>query len=192
MLAKSIDVLKQTITRWNDNYTLQLFTETALHCVTSELGFGGVILLSSSTDSSKNRCETKIMTNSTEYQGKNRRTTPRSQDRFYQIVLALNVLAWVIFVVSLVVFHYARPELISGVQEFWGMEGRNDWSDTLSIYLVGLLMLCTIMSFVVLLLRRKRNRRKQDYFGINVVILLAISLTVLVWITTEIIPLMQQ
>lgn len=132
------------------------------------------------------------MSNQTAFEGQNRRHTPRSHDKFYQIVLALNVLAWVIFVISLIVFHYARPELISGVQEFWGMEGRSDWSDSLSFYLIGLLQLCTLLSVIVLLLRRKRSRRKQDYFGINVVILLAISLTVLVWILYEILPLFSQ
>ncbi|WJG08059.1 hypothetical protein [Aliiglaciecola sp. LCG003] len=114
--------------------------------------------------------------------GKNRRKTPRSHDKFYQIVLALNIFAWVVFVASLIVFHYARPELISGVQEYWGVDGRTDWSMSLSLYLLLLLGFCTILSASLLVMRRLRNRRENDYFGINVVILLAVSVTVLSWI----------
>ncbi|GAB2680113.1 hypothetical protein Q4574_14250 [Aliiglaciecola sp. 3_MG-2023] len=119
------------------------------------------------------------------WQGENRRKTPRSHDKFYQIVLGLNIVAWVIFVASLIVFHYARPELISGVQEYWGVTGREDWSMSLSIYLILLLGLCTFMSLFVLFMRRYRTRRRNDYFGINVIILLAISVVVLVWILSD-------
>ncbi|GAB5382253.1 MAG: hypothetical protein Alis3KO_37120 [Aliiglaciecola sp.] len=125
------------------------------------------------------------MTDQSNWQGENRRKTPRSHDRFYQIVLGLNIFAWVVFVAALIVFHYARPELISGVQEYWGVEGRQDWSRSLSVYLLILLALCTLMSLLVLILRRFRTRRQNDYFGINVVILLAISITVLIWIVSD-------
>ncbi|GAC12963.1 hypothetical protein [Aliiglaciecola lipolytica] len=125
------------------------------------------------------------MSEQSSWHGENRRITPRSHDKFYQIVLALNIVAWLIFVASLIVFHYARPELISGVQEYWGVTGREDWSMSLSIYLILLLGLCTVMSIFVLFMRRFRTRRQNDYFGINVVILLAISITVLIWILSD-------
>ncbi|GAA0853318.1 hypothetical protein [Aliiglaciecola litoralis] len=125
------------------------------------------------------------MTEQLPWQGENRRKTRRSHDKFYQIVLILNIVAWVVFIAALVVFHYARPELISGVQQFWGMDGRQDWSQSLSFYLLILLSLCTSLSLCVLVLRRLRNRRQNDYFGINVVILLVISITVLIWILSD-------
>lgn len=126
------------------------------------------------------------MSDKQQWQGKNRRNTPRSHDSFYQWILGLNIVAWIVFVAALIVFHYARPELISGVQEYWGVEGRDGWSSNLSLYLLGLLFVCTSLSLSVLVLRRFRTRRKHDYFGINVVILLAISITVLVWIIPEV------
>lgn len=125
------------------------------------------------------------MTDQSTWQGENRRKTPRSHDRFYQIVLGLNIFAWVVFVAALIVFHYARPELISGVQEYWGVEGRQDWSRSLSVYLLILLAICNALSLLVLVFRRFRTRRQNDYFGINVVILLAISITVLIWIISD-------
>lgn len=119
------------------------------------------------------------------YKGKNRRKIPRKRDSFFRFVVGLNVLAWGVFVISMILFHYARPELISGVQEYWGMEGRDNWSETLSFYLIALLTLCFVLALAVLLMRRKRSRRKHDYFGMNVIILIVISASSLTWILTS-------
>jgi uncharacterized membrane protein YkvI len=79
----------------------------------------------------------------------------------------INVLGWLVFIGALLVFHYARPEFVSGVQAFWDMEGRQEWSKALTGYLVGLLSLCVMISVAVLIMKRRRNRRDKDYFGIN-------------------------
>lgn len=71
------------------------------------------------------------------------------------------------FIGALVVFHDARPEFVSGVQAFWGVAGRQEWSKTLTLYLAGLLSLCVIISVMVLVMKRLRNRREKDHFGIN-------------------------
>lgn len=126
------------------------------------------------------------MSEENQWQGENRRTTPCSGDKFYRIVNGINLFAWVIFVAAMIVFHYARPELISGVQEFWGVEGRTDWSTTLSFYLILLLALCTGLGVTSAVMRRQRSRRKNDFFGINLLILLVIAVSSLVWILWEI------
>ena len=118
------------------------------------------------------------------WQGENRRKSPRESDKFYQTIIGINVFGWVVFVVALIVFHYARPELISGVQAFWGVEGRDNWSYTLSFYLIALLLTCVGLSATVLLLKRRRNRRKKDYFGAGGFVLLfvaAASLLAIYW-----------
>lgn len=125
------------------------------------------------------------MSKESNWQGENRRNTPRIGDKFYQTVMILNVIAWVVFIAAMVVFHYARPELVSGVQEYWGMEGREDWSMTLSFYLISLLSLSTFLSFTVLVLKRARSRRRHDYMGVNIVILLIIAASSLIWIYIE-------
>jgi heme/copper-type cytochrome/quinol oxidase subunit 2 len=82
-------------------------------------------------------------------------------------MVGLNVLGWFSFLAALLVFHDARPELVTGVQAFWGIEGREEWSKTLSIYLVGFLVACVVISVIVLIMKRQRNRREKDHFGIN-------------------------
>lgn len=113
----------------------------------------------------------------------NRRKLPREKDRFYQSMVFINVLGWFVFIGALLVFHDARPEFVSGVQAFWGVEGRQEWSKTLTVYLAGLLSLCVLISVVVLFMKRRRNRRDNDHFGINgyVLMLTAVSSLIILY-----------
>jgi heme/copper-type cytochrome/quinol oxidase subunit 2 len=110
----------------------------------------------------------------------NRRKLTRENDKFFQTMVFINVLGWFVFIGALLVFHDARPEFVSGVQAFWGIEGRQEWSKTLSMYLVGLLSVCVIISVTVLLMKRRRNRRDKDYFGINGYVLMVTAVSSLI------------
>ena len=79
----------------------------------------------------------------------------------------ITVLGCFAFIAALLVFHDSRPEFVSGVQGFLGIEGRQAWSKTLTICLVWLLSQCVIISVAVLIMKRRRNRREKDHFGIN-------------------------
>lgn len=110
----------------------------------------------------------------------NRRKLPREKDRFFQSMVFINVLGWFAFIGALLVFHDARPEFVSGVQAFWGVEGRQEWSKTLTIYLAGLLSLCVLISVAVLIMKRRRNRREKDHFGINGYVLMLTAMSSLI------------
>lgn len=109
-------------------------------------------------------------------QAPDRRKRSRKHDRFYQCVVALNILAWVLLLASLIMFHYARPEFISGVQNFWGIEGRDFWSQEHLADLLTLLQICLLITIVTIVMRSRRSRRKTDGAGINILILLVISI----------------
>ena len=113
-------------------------------------------------------------------QVQNRRKSPRENDKFFQCMVFINVLGWFVFIGALLVFHDARPEFVSGVQAFWGIEGRQEWSKTLTMYLVGLLSLCVVISVMVLVMKRRRNRRDKDYFGINGYVLMVTAVSSLI------------
>ena len=110
----------------------------------------------------------------------NRRKSLRENDRFFQCMVFINVLGWFVFIGALLVFHDARPEFVSGLQAFWGIEGRQEWSKTLTIYLVGLLSLCVFISLAVLIMKRRRNRRDKDNLGINSYVLMLTSVVSLI------------
>ncbi|MDT0581073.1 MULTISPECIES: hypothetical protein [Alteromonadaceae] len=113
-----------------------------------------------------------------------RRQTPASKEPLFRVMVILNVSAWFSLLGALVLFHYARPEFISGVQKFWGVEGRIYWSQAHVDGLLATLQVCLGLSLVSMILRLRRNRRKTDNFGINLFILLAITVISLITLYT--------
>lgn len=109
-----------------------------------------------------------------------RRKKSRTKDWLYRVVVSLNLLAWGFLVSALILFHYARPEFITGVQNYWGIEGRNFWSEEHLANLLRLLQVCLFTTIFTIALRSRRNRRKTDRFGVNILILLVISIVSLV------------
>ncbi|MFC7001727.1 hypothetical protein ACFQMB_09550 [Pseudobowmanella zhangzhouensis] len=57
---------------------------------------------------------------------------------------------WIMFIIASIIFHFARPELQTGVQRFWGIETRAEWNATLLPYLQGLLAICVLLSLAAL------------------------------------------
>ena len=105
-----------------------------------------------------------------------RRRKPRDKDGFYQFVLTVNSVCWLVLIGALVVFHFARPEMVTGLQTYWGIEGRTTWSEEHADALIMLLQLCLGMTLLTMLLRSRRNRRREDNYGVNLFILAGISM----------------
>lgn len=106
--------------------------------------------------------------------GRDRRILPRIQDRIYRVSIALNVMAWLGLVGALILFHYARPELMTGIHAYFNIEVREDWSQVHVGMLNMLLQACLIITLVSVVLNRQRSRRQTDRFGVNLVILAVI------------------
>ena len=113
-----------------------------------------------------------------------RRSTPRAQTPFYKIMLALNIVGWLGMVVVLILFHYARPDFISGVQQYWGIEGDTSWSEHHLTAMTIMLQVCLVVTLISIIMRARRNRRRSDSFGVNLIILFAIVAISLVTLAT--------
>ena len=113
-----------------------------------------------------------------------RRSTPRSKTPFYKVMLGLNIVGWVGIVVVLILFHYARPDFISGVQQYWGIKGDTSWSESHLSAMTIMLQVCLIVSLVSIIMRARRSRRQSDSFGINLFILIAIAAISLITLAT--------
>lgn len=100
-----------------------------------------------------------------------RRKTPPADTTFYKVMVTLNILAWLGLVAVLILFHYARPDFISGVQKYWGVEGVTTWSRDYIDAMIILLRVCLGLSLVSLIMRAKRSRRQNDSFGVNLIVL---------------------
>jgi len=115
---------------------------------------------------------------------KDRRSTPRSKTNFYQIMVTLNILGWIALVIALVLFHFARPDFISGVQTYWGIEGDTTWSQGYLDALLIMLQVCLGLSVISLIMRARLNRRRGDRFGTNLFFLSGAALISLITLAT--------
>ncbi|WP_334061439.1 hypothetical protein [Alteromonas genovensis] len=120
------------------------------------------------------------------HHSEDRRKTPHGDTLFYKVMLGLNILAWAGLVVVLILFHYARPEFITGVQQYWGVEGDNTWTMSYVDAMVVLLRICLVLSLISTVMRARRSRRKNDSFGINLIILTIIVATSLITLATTV------
>ena len=84
----------------------------------------------------------------------------------------LAIIAWLLFVLALVVAHYARPEMDTGLVRYWGIEVRTDWRPKLTLYLQYMLWATAIISGISLLLNYLRSRRRNDHLHLNIILLL--------------------
>ncbi|GAB3035816.1 hypothetical protein [Bowmanella dokdonensis] len=117
-----------------------------------------------------------------QWNGKERRGLSPTQERLYRLLVIFNILAWLLFVVAMLVFHYARPELETGFMQVLGVESREQWAMPLTGYLLILLLFCFCLSLAALFLRQKRARRIQDGPWLNLMILTCLSAGSLFWL----------
>jgi hypothetical protein len=94
----------------------------------------------------------------------------------------LAICGWLLFIASLVVAHYARPELDTGIVRYFGIEIRSDWHPMLTSYLQYMLWVVTLLSGFSLLLNRLRLRRRGDHLHFNIILLLLTSIGLLTYL----------
>lgn len=118
-----------------------------------------------------------------EWDGRERRRGP---DKLLRVSQLLSLVSVMLFILSLLVLHYARPERKTGLVEFAGIHLRLHWSTDLIGPLIGLLWLCPLCTLFSLYLARKRTRRYTDNLGVNLKILLALTATLAAIITIKV------
>ena len=84
----------------------------------------------------------------------------------------LAIIAWLLFVLALVMAHYARPEMDTGLVRYWGIEVRTDWRPKLTLYLQYMLWATAALSGISLVLNYLRSRRRNDHLHLNIILLL--------------------
>lgn len=100
-------------------------------------------------------------------------------DWFDITINILNISAWIVFIIALVIFHYARPEFEYVVYQFVGekVNVRNYWLSELKDWLMLTLYICTGFSFVTLIFNRLRLKRKDDRqrYGMYMLVVICIA-----------------
>lgn len=92
------------------------------------------------------------------------------------------VTAWLLFIVCLVIVHFARPEYNTGLVRYWGIEVRNSWHPQLTEWLLYLLFACSVFSLLSVIVNKMRMRRKTDFLRVNLLLLFLMSLSFLLYL----------
>jgi len=106
-------------------------------------------------------------------------------DFWAKLLFYLNILAWILLIVILLIFHRAQPEFETLFDRFYQLDLRTDWDIQYLSYLTYMVIFSIFISIIGLLLGIYRGRRKDDHkkaliiTGIISIIMLLVSMIVL-------------
>lgn len=100
----------------------------------------------------------------------------KNTDVIVFIIRGLSVFSWGVFILSLILFHYARPEMEFGIMRYFAIEARDYWLAKPKNMVTVLLLLSTLISAIVIFLKQLRAKRHSDSVGANQIGLVLICL----------------
>ena len=109
----------------------------------------------------------------------------KTTDFWAKLLFYLNILAWILLIVILLIFHRAQPEFETLFDRFYQLKLRTNWDIQYLYYLIDMVIFGIFISIVGLLLGIFRGRRENDHkkaliiTGIISMIMLWISVIVL-------------
>lgn len=109
-----------------------------------------------------------------QYKGEQeRRVEP---DPWFYVSKISAVVSWLLFIIAMIISHFAAPDDDFGYLRYQQIEIRTDWLFPLTHYLVFTLCFSAFCSLVYLVLIQFRARRSNDHKHFNVLLLLMITL----------------
>lgn len=96
-------------------------------------------------------------------------------DIWLKTIQLLTLVAWIIFIIALVVSYYAAPDSEFGVLRYHGISVRKFWLTPLTGYLYILLWISALLSYIALIIHKFRSRRKSDNTRFNIFLLFIVS-----------------
>jgi len=106
-------------------------------------------------------------------------------DFWAKILFYLNILAWILLIIILLIFHRAQPEFETLFDRFYQLKLRTHWDIQYLYYLTYMVIFGIFISITGLLLGVFRGRRENDHkkaliiTGIISIIMLWVSMFVL-------------
>ncbi|UPW20441.1 hypothetical protein M0C34_09325 [Agarivorans sp. TSD2052] len=110
----------------------------------------------------------------------NRKERRKGPDGLQRLFFVFSLIGWSAFLASLIVYHYARPEIAySAFQPSDGQGYRDHWQEDLRQLYVYLLWGCCGITLTSIALNWSRSRRQTDYSKINTGLLALIVIAAL-------------
>lgn len=99
----------------------------------------------------------------------------KGPDWLTKFINALNLMAWLLFIAALLLFHLGRPEMKTILTEIHQIEVRENWIESFKLYLRFSLFFNLAVSLLTLVINRLRMKRKSDHQRYNLVFLMIIA-----------------
>jgi len=80
---------------------------------------------------------------------------------------------WISIISITLAFHFARPARLG--DRHWKVGGSTSWDSETVKYMLYLCIISLVLSLLGILVNSLRNRRKKDYFHVNLIVLAVIS-----------------
>lgn len=110
----------------------------------------------------------------------------RGSDWRIRLLRVLTLASWLLYIVCLLLFHFARPEMNTGIARYYGVSVRHHWDPLYSETLLYLIWLCSGLSLVSLLMGIGRGRRCTDTRRYNLMLLTIVALVSGILLTYQI------
>ena len=94
----------------------------------------------------------------------------------------LAIAGWLLFLIAMVLAHYAKPEMDTGLVRYWGITIRDEWHPLLTAFLQYCLLAAALISGLSIVLNRLRLRRRSDHLHLNIVLLLVSCVSLLLYV----------
>lgn len=105
-------------------------------------------------------------------------------DFWASLLFYLNIIAWILLIFILLVFHQAQPEFETVFDRFYHLKLRTNWDVQYLYYLVYMVTSGIIISLVGLLLGIFRGRRENDHK--KALIITGIISLIMLWVSMNI------
>ncbi|CAG8998300.1 MAG: hypothetical protein CENE_00242 [Candidatus Celerinatantimonas neptuna] len=103
----------------------------------------------------------------------------RKRDRLQRWLSGLTILCWIVFLVALIVFHYARPQIDYGFLKYKDVVVREHWDAKYLPWYLTLLWGCMVITLIDLIARLVRRYRHKHHHYYNLIVLLLIVIACL-------------
>ncbi len=101
----------------------------------------------------------------------------KGPDIWLRMIQWIGLISWGLMLPLLYLIDRAKPEFETFFDKMFGLQVRSTWNLDVYRWAVMLMFFLLILSAVGLIINKTRNRRREDYYRINLIIIFLLSAT---------------
>jgi hypothetical protein len=100
----------------------------------------------------------------------------KGPDKWVKSLTWFGVIGWIFMLITMIIFHFARPEKDKAIVGFYQNRLGQDWDASFVPYFITLSIVILFLSVVGLLINSQRRSRKGDSYRVSLILLVIISI----------------